>query len=313
MPLFIRNYNAGVSVPLNKSLPPISSADPKVEALLPSPWAKTLHRPLFGCFLAACAAVLVFVAGGFSFPYRMEWAPGVFLLLATATTLTALARRLPLQNVLWAAALIGTLGSLMEIVGVATGFPFGAYQFQDSFGRKIFDVLPWPVPLAWVALVLNCRGVARLIVRPWRKSAHYGTWVIALAGIVGVALEFSLQPFATQIGDYWRWEIHTQSLNWHSAPWSNFLGRFCVIEAVLFVSTPWLLSKVPVKYPTDYHPLIVCGSLNLLFLAGNARHHLTSAIVAGVVAMMLVGGAALIGALWKTDPAAATNQRRGRV
>lgn len=301
-----------MSTPLNKSLPPISSADPKIEALLPSPWAKALYLPSLGCFLAGCAGVLIFLAGGFHLPGRSDWWPGAFLALGAATTLIALARRLPLQNMLWAAALIGTLGSLMEIVGTATGFPFGSHQFLDSFGPKLLDVLPWPVPFAWIVLVLNCRGVARLVVRPWRKNQHYGTWVIVLAGIVGVALDLSLQPFATHTGSYWRWEIHAQSFTWHSTPWANFLGRFCVIEAVLFVSTPWLLSKVPIKYPTDYHPLILWTLLDLLFVVGNARQHLTTAVVAGIAALIVVGGAALAGALWKTDPNAAPARRRGR-
>ena len=258
------------------------------------------------------AAALFFLRSRAESPaHTFPW-PGVFLSLAALTTLNTLARRLPLQNILWAAALIGTLGSIMEIVGVATGFPFGAHQFQDPFGKKLLEVLPWPVPLAWVVLVLNCRGVARLVMRPWRKHPHYGTWVIVLAGVVGVVLDFSLQPFATLAQDYWRWQVRGGGLNWHSAPWTNFIGRFCAIEVMLFLATPWLLSKVPIKYPTDYHPLLIWSMLMAVFISGNARQHLGSAAFVGIVTLVLVVGAALLGALWKVEASAPPNGRRER-
>ena len=92
----------------------------------------------------------------------------------------------------------------------------------------------------------------------------------------------------------------------------NFIGRFGVIEVILFLATPWLLTKVPIKYPTDYHPLIVWSLLNVVFVTANVRQGLGSAMTAGVVVIVLVGGTALAGALWKTDLAVSPGKRRER-
>jgi hypothetical protein len=52
------------------------------------------------------------------------------------------------------------------------------------------------MPFIWAVAVLNSRGVARLILRPWRKTTKYGLWVIGLACVLTVIFDFNLEPFA---------------------------------------------------------------------------------------------------------------------
>jgi uncharacterized membrane protein len=80
--------------------------------------------------------------------------------------------------------------------------PFGPIAYSEAFGEKLFTVLPWPVPFLWIVVVVNGRGVARLIMRPWRKTNYYGFWVIGLTCVLAVLLDLSLEPFASA-RHYW--------------------------------------------------------------------------------------------------------------
>jgi uncharacterized membrane protein len=268
------------------SLSPVANIDQLKEALKPSPIAQLVHKPLFIAFLICFAVADVMLCLGIDLPGN--WAAGLFMVLAAATTFGALARRLPLQNVLWAGALIATLATIIETVSVTTGIPFGPHVFTDKLGAKIFDILPWSIPLAWFVMVVNCRGVARLIMRPWRKTNYYGFWVMGLTGLLAVLLDFNLEPYATHVRHYWRWQTAGTVLNWYSAPWVNFLGIFVTVLSILAFTTPWLINKLPTKYPTDYHPLIMWQALNLYFSTANALHQIWPALAVGLGSALLV-------------------------
>ena len=276
------------------SLSPVANIDQLKEALKPSPAAQLLHKPLFIAFLICFAVAYVLLCLGIDLPGN--WAAGLFMVLAAATTFGALARRLPLQNVLWSGALIATLATIIETVSVTTGIPFGPHIFTDKLGAKIFDILPWSIPLAWFVIVVNCRGVARLIMRPWRKTNYYGFWVMGLTCLLAVLLDFSLEPYATRVRHYWSWQTAGTVLNWYSAPWVNFLGIFVTVLSILAFTTPWLINKLPMKYPTDYHPLIMWQALNLYFSTANALHQTWPALAVGLISAVLVLGFTVRGA-----------------
>jgi putative membrane protein len=218
--------------------------------------------------------------------------------LTAATCLTAVARRLPIQNVLWAGALIATLATIIETLSVTTGIPFGPHEFTEKLGLKIFDVLPWPVPIAWIAIIISCRGMARLIMRPWRKTNYYGFWVIGLTCLLAVLLDLSLEPYAALNRRYWIWRTPGTVLNWYSAPWVNFAGVFITALSILAFTTPWLINKLPTKHPTDYHPLIVWQILNLFFSTGNALQHFWPAAGLGLLSALAVMVFTIRGARW---------------
>src|SRR5205823_10968968 len=88
-----------------------------------------------------------------------------------ATSLTGLARRLPEQNVFMAAALIVAISFAIAGLAEKTGVPFGPRIYTDALGARILGV-PWPIPLVWLVVIVNGRGVARLIMRPWRKTTY---------------------------------------------------------------------------------------------------------------------------------------------
>jgi uncharacterized membrane protein len=258
-------------------------------------WPRIIHLALFVLFLASAAAWGTRLLN-LEFAQEWRWTEATCLLLATASTVVALARRLPAQNVLLACGLIALMGGAVQTLGAATGIPFGAHTYTDSAGWRVFDILPWPMPLMWVVVILNARGVARLILRPWRMSKTYGFRVIGLTCVLAVAFDFALEPFASQVNRFWIWQMPTAVPAWHTAPWSNFLGWLTTSLLILAFVTPGLINKKPVRHPPDYHPLDVWLVLNLIFAAGTATHGLWLAtgftlVVSAIAALFAVRGA----------------------
>lgn len=277
--------------------PASGEALPPGAAPLPSPWAHAIHKRVFIAFLILFAAAWVTLLLGVSFGESQRWLEGAFWLVTAATSLVGVARRLPEQNVLMASAIILGVSFVVSLAGDNTGVPFGPRVFTENLGGKILDV-PWPLPLVWIVVVVSCRGVARLIMRPWRKTTYYGFWVIGLCCLLAVALDLGFEPFAARVKRYWIWQTHDTVLNWYSAPWVSFLGWFATALAILGFATPWLINKQPVKQPTDYHPLVLWLALNIYFATGNALQHLWWAVAFTVVASVIVTVYAVRGARW---------------
>jgi uncharacterized membrane protein len=210
----------------------------------------------------------------------------------------SLARRLPAQNVVAAAALIVVISGVIEGVSALTGVPFGPRFYTQNLGVKLFGAVPWPMPLLWIVVVLNSRGVARLIIRPWRKTTFYGFWVIGLACLLAVALDFALEPFATQVQRYWLLHSTKTVIGWYSTPWVKFLAWFVTTLAALGFTTPWLLNKTPVKQPTDYHPLVLWVLLNLFFATACALRQQWPAVAADLAVDAAVVFYAVRGERW---------------
>src|SRR5712671_638623 len=170
-------------------------------AQLPSPWAHALHKPVFIAFLVGFAAAWTALLLGIP----LAWLESGFWLMTAATSVVGLARRLPEQNIVVSAALIGLISLGICLVGERTGVPFGPRAYLSPLGAKILGV-PWSIPLLWLVVVINARGVARLIMRPWRKTTYYGFHVIGLACLLAVGFDAGLEPFATGARHYWFWE-----------------------------------------------------------------------------------------------------------
>ncbi len=262
------------------------------------PAANLFHRLLFISFLT-CAAVMF---GSLSHVLRLEnarWVEGLLLVLALATTLFELASVLPAQNVITAAALIMLISGVVQIIDANTGIPFGLCVYTDRMGPRLFGSLPWSVPLIWAVAILNSRGVARLVLRPWRKMSKYGFWVIGLACLLTVVFDASLEPFASTINQYWLWEVPKNLPIWQGAPLTDFLGWAVTTLIILAFVTPWLINKRPPrKSPPDYHPLIVWLVLTLLPCFGTAMHHLWWAAGFTLAASLTVAVFAWRGARW---------------
>ena len=149
----------------------------------------------------------------------------VVLMLATAVAEGAAARRARGAGLV---ALAGGLGFATELVGVATGRPFGHYSYGDGLGRRIGGV-PVLAAAAWAMMSRPAWVVAGSIdARPVRR--------VPLAAAALTAWDVFLDPRMVRDG-YWRWPGGGR---YEGMPLSNFVGWFVTALGVFGV---WALAE----------------------------------------------------------------------
>ncbi|MGX6604252.1 carotenoid biosynthesis protein [Micromonosporaceae bacterium Da 78-11] len=118
-----------------------------------------------------------------------------------------------------AGALVATAtlgGFAVEAVGVATGFPFGTYDYSGQLGPKLLGV-PLIIPLAWTWMAWPAWLASVRLVR--------GRWARVVVAAVGLAAwDLFLDPQMVAEG-YWRWRAATPALpGVPGIPINNYLG-----------------------------------------------------------------------------------------
>jgi uncharacterized membrane protein len=213
----------------------------------------------------------------------------------------ALHRQLPWQNVLPAALIAAAIGGIAHALSAnpSLALPFGPLVFCPPAGGKIFDAVPWTVPLLWVIAIFNARGVARLILRPWRKVKNYGYWLIGLTAALAVAFDFALEPFGCGTKRFWLWQPTKISLTWQGATPLNFLGWAFVALLIMAFATPSLIRKQPGNPSApDLHPLLLWLGALLLFATAAVRAGLWWPAGADAILAVVTAAFALRGAKW---------------
>jgi len=269
-------------------------------------WEQLCHRILLCLFLIQFALVWIGVVLRHPVFGPSRWPEGVLLVLCAATTLAALVRHLPAQNVMLASIIILFLLGVVETLGAATGIPFGPRVYTGRVGQELFHPLPWAIPVVWLVAMLNARGVARLILRRWRRAKNYGWWLIGLTGLLVVFFDFALEPFATQHEHYWSWSASRAPTVWNGTPWVNFVGRATTTLLILAFVTPAFIQKRPGQpSPPDFHPLLVWALCNLLFATGVFLEGLRTAAATILVLNLAIVVLAFIGRKKVTEVTAA--------
>jgi putative membrane protein len=118
-----------------------------------------------------------------------------------------------------AAALVltATLGGFaVEAAGVATGFPFGSYEYSGRLGPRLLGV-PLIIPLAWTWMAWPAWLAALRVAR--RRVPRV---LVAAAGLA--AWDLFLDPQMVAEG-YWRWRHPSPALpGVPGVPIGNYLG-----------------------------------------------------------------------------------------
>lgn len=200
--------------------PPSGSTGPL--ALMPGPVARTLPVALAG------ATVLAQVA------YPLT--PDAALAGLTVATVLLFSAAMLTHAVVWrghraarALLAVGVLALLAEAVGVATGVPFGSYEYGRSLGSQVLGV-PVVVALAWTMMAYPTLLAARAVCRG-RPSL---TVPLAALGLVGWDLYLDPQMVAA---GHWVWHDPNPHLpGMDGIPLTNMAGWVLVallVQAVL--------------------------------------------------------------------------------
>ena len=231
-----------------------------------------LRLGLFCVFLLSFALVSAQVWEPAWLGAGSAWPAELLLVLSAATLLGSFAEQLPTQNVLLASILLGLIGGAAHTAAARNGLVFGPYGATHP-GEGLLQPPAWSVAVIWVVVILTSRGVARLLLRPWRTGANYGLWVFGVTLALALLWGLSLETLAAQPRGLWGWPEHPLKASWHATPGMGLLSWALAAALSLVCVTPVLLNKKPVDPPAQYQPLLVWALLNLLATTDAARQH----------------------------------------
>ncbi len=123
------------------------------------------------------------------------------------------------------------VGNFMENLSVATGFPFGHYEFSSLMGPKLLQV-PVLLGLAYVGMAYVSWTLARLIVgNPYAPVAGMRVVTLPLvASFIMIAWDLAQDPI---------WSTVLRGWAWRDGGW--FLTVFCDVPAICLLSAPRFL------------------------------------------------------------------------
>jgi putative membrane protein len=161
--------------------------------------------------------------GAAYFTVRFPNAPGTEIASFVCTFLIALPsffalwRFLGTQKATVSLLCLSAFGYAVEMVGVATGFPYGLFYYGDALGPKIAGLVPYLLLLSWVPLVLGAVAATA----PERKIGYRRRvlWVLS-AAILLTLVDGILDPGAASLG-FWVWP---EGGFYYGVPVSNYLG-----------------------------------------------------------------------------------------
>lgn len=175
---------------------------------------------------------------------------------------------------LFGAAFSISLGA--EIVGTATGWPFGEYAYTPMLGYKIGDRVPFPIPLSWFYMLYGCLAICGRLL-PARDDFRSRLSWAAVAGLFLTAWDVSLDPAMSFATTHWYW---IEQGSFYGMPWKNLFGWWLTGTVVSFA----MLSFVP---PTQFARRISPSSLPVFLYAVN-----------GVMPLAMVARAGLWWSFW---------------
>jgi hypothetical protein len=250
------------------ALPDQRHANPKQAPPSPS----YLPLALLIAFLAVFALALVANVDRSPAPVALLLDPA-FLFVATAVSIISMAQRLPLQNVLLAAALITIVTGLFELL-------------KTVIGSGGLHGMSWSAPIIAFVIISNARGLGQLLLLPNRASRDYGFYLLSLTLSLATAFHLAFQLVAAHVKHYWLWKPH--SLSSYDTPLLNLASFVLATFSALVVATPSLINKKPVRAPPNYSPVVIWACLSL-FVAFPAMLALqwTSAVLALFLALPL--------------------------
>ena len=170
-------------------------------------------------------------------PAGTEWMASFMLIVGGLIAASWVTLNFGLRRGLAASFALFGLGLAVEAVGVATGFPFGRYNYTGILSPKLLGV-PIGIIFAWLMVVLSAFFTTRYLLgklRPgWNKAALLG-----ISAALALTSDFLMEPVAVYIQNYWSWY---DSGLYYGVPEANFVAWGLI--SLLMV---WLLNRLTVE------------------------------------------------------------------
>jgi len=184
-----------------------------------------------------------------------------------------------------------------ELLGTATGLPFGVYSYTSLLGYKILDLVPFNIPTSWFYMLYASIAICGRLLPAKDDGASRWYWAL-MAGLVLTAWDVSMDPAMVKT-QHWVWDIPDLS---SASALSQFIGREMFYGMPLTNWLGWLVTGIIVarlmlaivppsawarQVSSSRFPLVLYAVNGLLPIAICFRQNMPWAGVLGFLAMAI--------------------------
>ena len=207
-----------------------------------------------------------------------------------------------------------------ELLGTATGYPFGPYAYTDQLGYKIGGLVPFNIPTSWFYMLYCSLAICGRVLPTREHASRAGErrekWVWAItAGLVLTAWDVSMDPAMVRT-THWLWNLAPPEAQtalqrafvsdlFYGMPLSNWIGWLLtgtvVARVMLAIVPPRVFAE---RVSPSGLPLVLYAVNGVLPIAICVRHGMVWAAALGALAMLLPLALALR-AGWRRSPSGA--------
>lgn len=179
------------------------------------------------------------------------------------------------KNTLMIILILASLVLLIEGIGVFSGIPYGHFFYSDLMGIKIFGLVPWSVPFAFITLLLGTVTIAvHYVKKAWQ--------IILLSTFLLVVIDFIIDPILVYM-NIWIWV--TPGF-YYGVPLSNFFGWF--ITGLITSSVLLILIKFQI-ITIQRIPIFIATSLILVLAFWSGFALWAMLIIPFIISLFLLG------------------------
>ena len=174
----------------------------------------------------------------------------------------------------------------IEAVGVATGYPYGTFEYGVDLGPMIGGAVPAALPLFFLPLVVNAYLLCLLLLGDRAEPAAIRLPVV-VAAVVG--MDLALDPAAVSLG-FWAYDAG----GWYyGVPWTNYAG-WVLSAAVAVVVLDRAFDRDRLYSRLDTCRFMLDDLVSFVVLWGVVNAYFGNWIAAVLAALFGYG-------LWRTD------------
>ena len=199
----------------------------------------------------------------------------LFIIIVALPSLYFFHKWAGLTNTLLVILILSVSIFFIEGIGVLTGLPYGQFFYSDFMGPKLFGLVPWAIPFAFIPLLLGSVAfVTKFVEEAWK--------IILLSALFLVAIDLVIDPILVYLG-IWVWI--TPGV-YYGIPLSNFLGWF--FTGIFTSSILYFFVKFRVDLQNQL-PIIVTLSLVLTLSFWSGFAFWTQLVIPFVISLILLG------------------------
>lgn len=218
---------------------------------------------ILACY--ACGRVLQVVHG----PPAITALVAMEVFSAFALALVDGAHAWGMRGILVFAAICTVVGNVVENIGVATGFPYGRYQFLAIMGPKLL-VVPVLLGLAYIGMAYASWTLGSVLVgRAWGAGSRARMLAVPfVAAFFMTAWDVAQDPVWSTMLHAWAWR---DGGPWFGVPLENYFGWFLNVFLIFFLFALYEAAAKLERAASAWPAL----ALYVLCAAGNALQLLT--------------------------------------